>query len=105
MASGHARRDLGNTPAKHCRGLSYPQVSPSHLLAMRGLQSRVSDNAMIAKPEARRFLPPSTVEETDACFIVKDHTALAGVRLLRGGARPSRGDETDDARRGVADRC
>jgi hypothetical protein len=32
-------------------------------------------------PPARRFPPPWTVEETDACFIVKDHagTSLAYV--------------------------
>ena len=49
-----------------------------------------------AAPMARRFPPPWTVEETDACFIVKDHAgqSLAYVyfederagdrRLLRG---------------------
>jgi hypothetical protein len=36
------------------------------------LQSRVSDSAVIDKPERRRFPPPWSVEETDACFIVKD---------------------------------
>jgi hypothetical protein len=41
-------------------------------LALRGLQSRVSDSAMIDKLERRRFPPPWTVEETDACFIVRD---------------------------------
>ena len=30
---------------------------------------------MIDKPEPRRFPPPWTVEETDACFIVGDHSA------------------------------
>jgi hypothetical protein len=42
-------------------------------LALRGLQSRGSDNAMIAsaKPEPRRFPPPWSIEETDACFIVR----------------------------------
>jgi hypothetical protein len=41
-------------------------------LALRGLQSRVSDSAMIDKPEARHFPPPWTAGETDACFIVRD---------------------------------
>jgi hypothetical protein len=27
---------------------------------------------MIDKPEPRRFPPPWTVEETEACFIVRD---------------------------------
>jgi hypothetical protein len=31
---------------------------------------------MIDKPEAR-FPPPWSVEETDACFIVKDHTGMS----------------------------
>jgi hypothetical protein len=39
-------------------------------LALRGLQSLVSDSAMIDKPE-RRFPPPRIAEETDACFIVR----------------------------------
>jgi hypothetical protein len=36
---------------------------------------------MIDKPEPRRFPPPWTVEETDACFIVRDANghALASV--------------------------
>ena len=33
---------------------------------------------MIDKPEARRFPPPWIAEETDACFIIRDH-ALAYV--------------------------
>jgi len=45
-------------------------------LALRGLQSRVSDSAMTDKPEAR-FPPPWTVEETDACLIVKDHAGMS----------------------------
>ena len=32
---------------------------------------------MIDKPEPRRFPPPWTVEETDACFIVKDRGGLS----------------------------
>ena len=60
--------DLGlPTPA----GVSSPQVCVAPL-ALRGLQSRVSDSAMIDKPEPRRFPPPWTAEDTDACFIVRD---------------------------------
>ena len=44
---------------------------------MRGLQSRVSDSAMIDKPEPRRFQPPWIAEETDACFIVRDASRQA----------------------------
>jgi hypothetical protein len=54
----------------------------------------------------RRFPPPWTVEETDACFIVKDHTghALAYVYFeeepgRRAAARLLSRDE------GAADRC
>jgi hypothetical protein len=32
---------------------------------------------MIDKPEPRRFPPPWTVEETDACFIVKDRGGMS----------------------------
>jgi hypothetical protein len=46
-------------PAKHCRGLSHLQVP------------------MIDKPEARRFPPPWIAEETDACFIIRDHNGYA----------------------------
>ena len=40
------------------------------------LQSRVSDSAMTDKPE-RHFPPPWSVEETDACFIVRDANGQA----------------------------
>ena len=48
MTSGHARGDLGNTPAEHCR---------------------VSSLCVAALTE---FSPPWTTEETEASFIVKD---------------------------------
>jgi hypothetical protein len=32
---------------------------------------------MIDKPEARRFPPPWIAEETDACFIIRDHSGYA----------------------------
>jgi hypothetical protein len=32
---------------------------------------------MIDKPEARRFPPPWIAEETDACFIIRDHSGHA----------------------------
>ena len=41
---------------------------------------------MIDKPEVRRFPPPWTVEETDACFIVKDqagHSLAYAIILAR----------------------
>ena len=44
---------------------------------------------MIDKPEARRFPSPWIAEETDACFIIRDHNgyALAYVYFEeRGGA-------------------
>jgi hypothetical protein len=43
----------------------------------RPLHRRVAQDRGPLSPvvtEARRFPPPWTVEETDACFIVKDHT-------------------------------
>jgi hypothetical protein len=32
---------------------------------------------MIDKPEARHFPPPWIAEETDACFIIRDHSGYA----------------------------
>ena len=32
---------------------------------------------MIDTPEARRFPPPWIAEETDACFIIRDHNGYA----------------------------
>jgi hypothetical protein len=32
---------------------------------------------MIDKPEARRFPSPWIAEETDACFIIRDHSGYA----------------------------
>jgi hypothetical protein len=45
-------------------------------------------------PPARRFPPPWSVEETDACFIVRDANgqALAYV-LFRGGAGQALGGD------------
>src|SRR4029077_18403337 len=40
--------------------------------ALHGLQSRVSDSAMIDKPEPRRFPPPWSVEEIDGGLLVTD---------------------------------
>jgi hypothetical protein len=45
---------LARTPA----GVSLSSQVCVALLALRGLQSRVSDSAMIDKPEPRRFPPP-----------------------------------------------
>ena len=59
----------------HCWGLSHLR-SASHLLALRGLQSRVRDSAMIDKPE-RRFPPPWSGEAIDACVIVCDANGKA----------------------------
>jgi hypothetical protein len=42
----------------HCWGLSLSSQVCVAPLALRGLQSRVSDSAMIDKPEPRRFTPP-----------------------------------------------
>ena len=68
-----------------CRGLS--------LILRSSCNRGGSDNEMIAKPEARRFPPPWSVEETDAGFIVRDTTGkqLAYLRLFRGGARATGG--------------
>jgi hypothetical protein len=52
--SGHALRGPGNA-SPLLGSLSQVCVAP---LALRGLQSRVSDSAMIDKPEPRRFTPP-----------------------------------------------
>ena len=46
---------------------------------------------MIEPP--RRFPPPWTADETDACFIVRDRNqAGLGIHLLRGRARPAGSD-------------
>ena len=44
-------------------------LPPTCLLELAVLQ--------IAMPSARRFPPPWSVEETDACFIVRDHNGQA----------------------------
>ena len=36
-----------------------------------------SSDPMIDKPEARRFPSPWIAEETDACFIIRDHNGYA----------------------------
>jgi hypothetical protein len=61
---------------------------------------------MIDKPEARRFPSPWIAEETDACFIIRDHSgyALAYVYFEEEPGRPLGGTPTDP-RRGPADRC
>jgi hypothetical protein len=41
------------------------------------LGSLSSQIPMIDKPEARRFPPPWIAEETDACFIIRDHSGYA----------------------------
>ena len=60
---------------------------------------------------ARRFPPPWTVEDNDACFIVKDRIyrggperLCAGPPVLRGGAGTPLGDQPDDPRRSAAHR-
>ena len=35
------------------------------------------DSALIDKPEPGRFPPPWIAEETDACFIIRDHNGYA----------------------------
>ena len=52
----------------------------------------------------RRFPPPWIAEETDACFIIRDHTghALAYVYFEEEPGRRA-ATQTDDARRGAAD--
>ena len=52
---------------------------------------------------ARRFPPPWSVDEADSkldrrCFIVRDANGSARLRLFRGGARPSLGGTSTDAR-------
>ena len=58
MGSGHTREAPAYPPSQALPGSllsSQVWVAP---LALRGLQSRVSDSAMIDKPEPRRFPPP-----------------------------------------------
>jgi len=77
MGSGHTREAPAYPPSQALPGSllsSQVWVAP---LALRGLQSRVSDSAMIDKPEPRRFPPPWIAEETDACFIVRDASRQA----------------------------
>ena len=54
-----------------------------------------SSDPMIDKPEARRFPSPWIAEETDACFIIRDHNgyALAYV-YFEGELGPSQASET-----------
>ena len=69
-------RDLGNTPQpKHCRGLSHLR-SAAHLEPQPfALAARHSGAAMPShsRRNAAASPPPWSVEETDACFIMKDH--------------------------------
>ena len=77
MGSGHTREAPAYPPSQALPGsLLSSQVCVAPL-ALRGLQSRVSDSAMIDKPEPRRFPPPWIAEETDACFIVRDASRQA----------------------------
>jgi hypothetical protein len=47
---------------------------------------------------SRRFPPPWSAEETDACFIVRDGNGLAlACVYFEDEPGASRGDETDDA--------
>jgi hypothetical protein len=39
-------------------------------------------------PEQRHFPPPWSVEETDACFIVKDHAGLSLAYVAIYSTRP-----------------
>jgi hypothetical protein len=51
----------------------------------------------------RRFPPPWSVEETDACFIVRDVLMTgARLRLFRGGAGTALGGAPAHPRRGPA---
>ena len=77
MGSGHTREAPAYPPSQALPGsLLSSQVCVAPL-ALRGWQSRVSDSAMIDKPEPRRFPPPWIAEETDACFIVRDASRQA----------------------------
>ena len=53
---------------------------------------------------ARRFPPPSDIEEANAsCFLVKDNNGQAlAYRLLRAGARPTHSGEHAHQRRSAA---
>ena len=54
-------------------------------------------------PSARRFPPPWSVEETDACFIIRDHTvrrsATSNSKKTRDGGRRLALLTRDEARR------
>jgi hypothetical protein len=77
--------------SRHSLGPLSSQALPGSLsskvcvapLALRGLPERVSNSAMIDKPEARRFPPPWSVEEPDPklgrqwCYIVRDANGYA----------------------------
>jgi|SRR5271170_3023749 hypothetical protein len=53
----------------------------------------------------RRFPPPWTVEETDACFVVADQQrAETRLRIFRGTTAASLDNEDVDQGRGAADR-
>jgi hypothetical protein len=53
---------------------------------------------------SRRFPPPWSVEETDACYIVRDANGHALAYVYFEEEPGAGGDETDDARRGPAHR-
>ena len=70
--SGYAQEASAIRPSQALPGSLSSQVCVAPF-ALHGLQSRVSDSAMIDKPEPPRFPPPWTViEENAACFIVRD---------------------------------
>ena len=52
----------------------YSQETSAYQPPPGSLSSQVP---MIDKPEARRFPPPWIAEETDACFIIRDHNGYA----------------------------
>jgi hypothetical protein len=54
-----------------------PRHAPSSQALPGSLNRGFGDSAMIDKPEPRRFPPPWIAEETDACFIIRDHNGHA----------------------------
>ena len=68
-AEGLRESDPRHTPAAHC--------AARHELTGNPREKHLVDHADILHRLARRCPPPWSVEELDACFVVRDHNGQA----------------------------
>ena len=60
---------------------------------------------MIDNPEARRFPSPWIAEETDACFIIRDHSGYALAYVYFEDGRPAPSCRSSGLSAGLRPRC